>query len=202
MARSIQVIDLAPFRSGTDKASVVRAVSHACETIGFLVVGGHGVLQVTIDALVDASSCFFALPLAEKEKTISADPQIRRGYSRMESLSLAKAIGVDTPPDLREAYSRCRSPRRLASIRRPTCARLTRSTAFTIISRRISTRRRRASYSRPISGRQTYRRSGRRSRPITLRLRRSPPTSCAFSRSRSTCRSISSTTRSTSTSPT
>jgi isopenicillin N synthase-like dioxygenase len=105
MAGSIEVIDLAPFRSGTDKASVVRAVSHACETVGFLVVGGHGVPQTTIDALVDASSRFFALPLAKKEKMISPDPQIRRGYSRMESLSLAKAMGVDTPPDLREAYS-------------------------------------------------------------------------------------------------
>src|SRR5215470_8637796 len=105
MARSIKVIDLAPFCNGIDKTSVVRAVSHACETIGFLIVGGHGVPQATIDALVDVSGRFFALPLAEKEQTISPDPQIRRGYSRVESLSLAKAMGVNTPPDLREAYS-------------------------------------------------------------------------------------------------
>ena len=105
MARSVQVIDLAPFCSGANKASVVRAVSHACETVGFLVVAGHGVPQATIDALIDATSRFFALPLTEKEKTISPDPQVRRGYARMEATALAKAMGVDSPPDLREAFT-------------------------------------------------------------------------------------------------
>jgi isopenicillin N synthase-like dioxygenase len=105
MARSVPVIDLTPFRLGTDKASVARAVGHACETIGFLVVRGHGVPQATIDATIRAANLFFALPLAEKEKSISPDPQVSRGYSRLEALTLAKSAGVETPPDLREGYT-------------------------------------------------------------------------------------------------
>jgi isopenicillin N synthase-like dioxygenase len=70
MARSVPVIDLSPFRSGADKAGVVHAVRRACETIGFLVVSGHGVKQATIDGMLDASMRYFALPVSEKEKAI------------------------------------------------------------------------------------------------------------------------------------
>ena len=45
MTIDIPVIDLTPFRAGTaaGKASVARAVAAAWETVGFLVVDGHGV---------------------------------------------------------------------------------------------------------------------------------------------------------------
>jgi isopenicillin N synthase-like dioxygenase len=67
-AETIPVIDIAPFRAGTDagKQAVAAQVKIAAETTGFLYIAGHGVDQATIDRAFAASKAFFALPADEK----------------------------------------------------------------------------------------------------------------------------------------
>lgn len=66
MAEQIPVIDIAPFRDGSNKTGVVNAVRTAAEDNGFLYISGHGVPQELIDRAFAQSAEFFALPDAVK----------------------------------------------------------------------------------------------------------------------------------------
>lgn len=103
--RAVPVIDIAPFRDGTDPDKVVRQAADACARIGFLVVAGHGVEQALIDRALLASRRFFALPAAVKAKYVSDRPDRFRGYFPLLTQSLARSAGDGAaPPDLREYY--------------------------------------------------------------------------------------------------
>ena len=106
MTRSVPIIDLAPYLSGSDKASVARQVKAACESIGFLVVSNHGVPQDTIDAVIKATTQFFALPQEVKSTVKPSEKGVFRGYSELANMALGKSLGVvDAAPDLREGFS-------------------------------------------------------------------------------------------------
>ena len=105
MSRAVPVVDLTSFRNGTDKAAVVQAVGNACETIGFLVVGGHGIPQRVIDDVLDAARRFFTLAAEIKAAIRPSDPLVFRGYHAVEGKSLGKSLGADAPPDLREGFT-------------------------------------------------------------------------------------------------
>lgn len=62
MQQMIPVIDIAPFRNGTDAAAVARAVADACESIGFFVITGHGVQGTVLERLIEQSRAFFDQP--------------------------------------------------------------------------------------------------------------------------------------------
>lgn len=104
MQRSVPVIDLTPYRDGTDKAGVARRVGEACETIGFLVVRGHGVPTATVDAILDAAERFFALPEEVKSRVKPASPAFR-GYAELANMALGKSLGKPAPADLREGFT-------------------------------------------------------------------------------------------------
>lgn len=104
MSTLVPVIDLTPFRDGSDRAGVVAAVRDACERIGFLVIGGHGVDGEVIAAADAASRRFFALPFEEKVRYAPAVPWFFRGYERPGGSSLGRTIGLDAPPDLVELF--------------------------------------------------------------------------------------------------
>ena len=104
MARSVPIIDLTPYRDGSDKAGVARRIGEACETIGFLVVTGHGVPQSTVAGILDASARFFALPVADKIKVKPATPAFR-GYAELANMALGKSLGKAAPADLREGFT-------------------------------------------------------------------------------------------------
>jgi isopenicillin N synthase-like dioxygenase len=105
MSRSVSVIDLEPFISGRDKDAVVRQARQACETIGFLVVRGHGVPQQLIDDTLACARQFFALPVDLKSRVRPADPKVFRGYSGVETKALGRSLGTDASPDLRESFT-------------------------------------------------------------------------------------------------
>lgn len=105
MQRTVPVIDLTPYRTGTDKNAVVRQVADACERIGFLIISGHGIADDTMSRMLDASRRFFALPFETKAAVRSSDPAVFRGYHGVETKSLAKSLGNDVPPDLRESFT-------------------------------------------------------------------------------------------------
>ena len=103
---SIPVIDLAPsYQDKQGHRKVARQVSDACETLGFLIVTGHGVNQTVIDDILNTSRCFFEKPINERIAAIPASPYIFRGYFPSEASRLAATLDVNTPGDLCEVYS-------------------------------------------------------------------------------------------------
>ena len=66
--RTIPVIDFAPAFHGEPGGldAVAAQVRHACETVGFFYLAGHGVPGEVVDAAFTASREFHALPLADK----------------------------------------------------------------------------------------------------------------------------------------
>ncbi|MFJ4038739.1 isopenicillin N synthase family dioxygenase [Microbacterium sp. NPDC090007] len=76
------------------RAAVVAAVDHACRTVGFLQVVGHGIPDAVIGDLEAGLDAFFALPLAEKKRFVRPAGE-NRGYSPPRSESLSYSLGVD-----------------------------------------------------------------------------------------------------------
>ena len=68
MAQDIPIIDLASYRAGDGAArqAVADAIAQTCETLGFLVVSGHGIPAEDGTALHRTALGFFDLPLDEK----------------------------------------------------------------------------------------------------------------------------------------
>lgn len=106
MISDIPVIDLAPFGSADPaaRAGVVRAVANACEQIGFLIVGGHGIDQNLLDQAFAVSRGFFDLPVEQKMRASPVGEVAPRGYAAMASKGLAGTLGVAAPKDLREQF--------------------------------------------------------------------------------------------------
>ena len=107
MPRDIPVIDLAPFRDGgaVDRKRVAKAIADACETLGFLVVSGHGVPPVGGAALHMAGLDFFDLPLDEKLRVRRPRDDQNRGYIPYGEETLAKMHGRVTPADYKEVFA-------------------------------------------------------------------------------------------------
>lgn len=103
---SLPIIDIAPFFNGTaeQREEVASAVANACENIGFLIISGHGVpLELVNDAFSTAAE-FFDLPAASKQRWAPAQSSDPRGFHRIGTKNLAKTLGYDNPPDLREQF--------------------------------------------------------------------------------------------------
>jgi len=103
---TVPVIDIAPFLADPKSLaakSVVAQVALACETIGFLVITGHGVSADAIDVVKKESDEFFTKPIDNKMEIKRPGPGVSRGYNRLADQSLAKTLGDKTPPDLMES---------------------------------------------------------------------------------------------------
>lgn len=83
----------------------VAQLDHACSTVGFFQCQGHGIPQTVIEASLEAAFEFFRLPLAEKMAASPNDPEIERGFSAPGSEGFSYSMGVETPPDLVQAFS-------------------------------------------------------------------------------------------------
>jgi isopenicillin N synthase-like dioxygenase len=104
MQQDVPVIDLTPYRNGSDKASVAKEVDRACREIGFLVVSGHGVPADLVAETERLSHAFFDLPLDEKMKVARTDLNVLRGYVPVAVESLARSMGVKAEGDLNESF--------------------------------------------------------------------------------------------------
>ncbi len=101
----VPTIDISDWNSDPQRdRAIAEAVDAACRTIGFLKIDGHGVDPELIDRLFEVSGQFFALPEGEKLQYVTA-PEIDRGYTPPGREALSYSIGVDTPPDLFEAFN-------------------------------------------------------------------------------------------------
>ena len=105
MTDEIPAIDIAPFLSGDaeGKAEVATAVAKAAQTIGFVVLSGHGIAQPLIEAAFAKGFEFFDLPDAEKAQWHPTGPAKQRGYHGMATRGLSATLGKDAPKDLRES---------------------------------------------------------------------------------------------------
>ncbi|MEM8746782.1 MAG: 2-oxoglutarate and iron-dependent oxygenase domain-containing protein, partial [Actinomycetota bacterium] len=101
----VPTIDISGWGESPERdTEIARAVDEACRTVGFLKIDGHGVDPALIDRLYDVSDRLFALPADEKAAYITP-PEIDRGYTPPGREGLSYSIGVDSPPDLFEAFN-------------------------------------------------------------------------------------------------
>ena len=104
-AHTVPVIDIAPFLSGDPAGTqdVVRQISRACETIGFLVITGHGISAELQARVFAVSREFFDLP--EEEKLRYKVPRTYFGYNPVGSEYVAYSRGEKAPPDLKANFT-------------------------------------------------------------------------------------------------
>ncbi|WP_436533459.1 isopenicillin N synthase family dioxygenase [Actinoplanes sp. HUAS TT8] len=76
------------------RAQVARELDHACRTVGFIQIVGHGVPESVMGGLADAMDGFFGQTL-EAKKTYVRPAAENRGYSPPKSESLSYSLGVD-----------------------------------------------------------------------------------------------------------
>ncbi|MCK0100680.1 2-oxoglutarate and iron-dependent oxygenase domain-containing protein [Pseudohalocynthiibacter sp. F2068] len=105
MTNNVPAIDIAPFIAGDPegKARVAREVAEAAQTIGFVVLSGHGIPQALFDTVFEKGFAFFDLPDKEKAKWHPTGPAKQRGYHGIATRGLSATLGKDAPKDLRES---------------------------------------------------------------------------------------------------
>lgn len=103
---SVPVIDIGPYFEGDPAArrAVARRIGDACESIGFFAIAGHPVPQALIDRTFATAAAFFDLPQEAKNRARPDNSASARGYHRLGTKNLAKTLGYDNPPDLREQF--------------------------------------------------------------------------------------------------
>jgi isopenicillin N synthase-like dioxygenase len=106
MTDAIPIIDIGPFRNGSDtqRRAVAEAVDRACAGLGFLLVSGHGVPSALVDDMRRVSTAFFEWPL-ERKLRYRMPPDRYRGYIAYGNEALAYSLDEQTPPDLKESFS-------------------------------------------------------------------------------------------------
>ena len=103
----LPVVDIAPFRSG-DNASrqrVAAEIDCACRDVGFLAITGHDLDPGVQGRMLDVVDAFFALPDDVKQRCSPIDKTHNRGYTGVGQEALSYSLGIDTPPDLFEAFN-------------------------------------------------------------------------------------------------
>ena len=100
-------VDLSPWFTGDDAAkdAVAAEVDRACSTTGFLALTGHGVSTDLMQQVLDVSQAFFDLPVDQKMAYFLDDAAANRGYAPFESEALSYSLGVESEPDLFEAFN-------------------------------------------------------------------------------------------------
>jgi isopenicillin N synthase-like dioxygenase len=104
---SIPVIDFTAFRSGgpEDRRRVARELGDAAESLGFAVIGGHGMPRTLGEDLREVALRFFDLPLEEKLKVRRPKNDQNRGYIPFGEETLVRMAGGDSPPDVKEVFA-------------------------------------------------------------------------------------------------
>jgi isopenicillin N synthase-like dioxygenase len=109
---SVPIIDVAPFLASDPDGmrAVVRQVGRACETIGFLVITGHGISPDLQHRTLQVCQEFFDLPDVEKMRYHDAFGTYQ-GYNPLGLERVAYSRGEETPPDLKACFTLTRLER-------------------------------------------------------------------------------------------
>jgi isopenicillin N synthase-like dioxygenase len=106
MVERIPVVDLEAFQSGSAaarRAAAAELVS-AAETLGFAVIGGHGIDPKVGEDLREVALRFFDQPLEEKMTVRRPRNDQNRGYIPYGEETLVRMAGGDSPPDIKEVF--------------------------------------------------------------------------------------------------
>ncbi|MEM7323264.1 MAG: 2-oxoglutarate and iron-dependent oxygenase domain-containing protein [Actinomycetota bacterium] len=100
-------VDLSGWFTGdpTEMDRVAAEVDEACATSGFLSITGHQVPRELMDGMLAVSQAFFDLPTEEKLRYRLEDVAANRGYAPFESEALSYSLGLESEPDLFEAFN-------------------------------------------------------------------------------------------------
>jgi isopenicillin N synthase-like dioxygenase len=101
------VISLSDFQaaSSSAKRDIGKQVDEICRRTGFLAVAGHGIDNQLIADAWNTSRTFFDLPTDKKLETRMPYVGYPYGYSPLQAEALAKSLGEETPPDIKESFS-------------------------------------------------------------------------------------------------
>lgn len=103
----VPIIDISGYFGGSmdAKRAIADEIDAAWRSIGFLVIGGHGVSEELIARTHRVSRAFYDLPKEVKRQYASGDPNVYRGYFALGGLAAAYAEGDrSAAPDFREMY--------------------------------------------------------------------------------------------------
>ena len=100
---SIPTVDLSAF-DGPARPDLLAAVDDAYCRVGFLEVVGHDVPDALVAEMQRVTTEFFDRPLDEKLAYVTP-PEANRGYSPPGAEALSYSAGLETPPDLFQAYN-------------------------------------------------------------------------------------------------
>ena len=101
------VIALSEFTGAPKRTrqALARRVDEICRQTGFLALVGHGVPGEVLAGAWNAARRFFDLPMEKKLEVKMPYVGYPYGYSPLQAEALAKSLGDETPPDLKESFS-------------------------------------------------------------------------------------------------
>ena len=105
MSDVVPVIDLSGWTDPARRGAIAAEVDDALRRIGFMQIIGHGIPPSVIDRVLDALDAFFALPPVDKCAYVPPLPSINRGYAPPGTESLSYSVGIESPPDMFEAFN-------------------------------------------------------------------------------------------------
>jgi isopenicillin N synthase-like dioxygenase len=91
--------------ASSEKKALARRVDEVCRETGFLAIVGHGIPEATLSGAWNAARAFFDLPMEKKLESKMPYTGYPYGYSPLQAEALAKSLGEETPPDLKESFS-------------------------------------------------------------------------------------------------
>jgi isopenicillin N synthase-like dioxygenase len=101
----VPVIDIAPFREGTDYAPVAAQWDAAMRQTGFAVITGHGLRDDLLDGVYAQAQRFFARPPAEKTRLSFPERGRGQGYLPLRSETVGRGHDAGALPDLCESLT-------------------------------------------------------------------------------------------------
>ncbi len=102
----VPIVDISGFAEGSSqrRADIAALVDEAYCTVGFLQVMGHGVSPALVEEMFAVNTEYFDQPLAAKLEHVMP-PAWNRGYSPPGAEALSYSAGVETPPDVFQAFN-------------------------------------------------------------------------------------------------
>ncbi|MBL4812375.1 MAG: NAD-dependent epimerase/dehydratase family protein [Rhodobacteraceae bacterium] len=91
--------------SGDARAASAKRLDQICAETGFLVLTGHGIAPEIIENVQAQTRAFFAQTPEQKAKTVAPYAGYPYGWIGPGKEALAKSLGNDTPPDLKESFN-------------------------------------------------------------------------------------------------